>query len=255
MQFANAFFLNCLTPAPGSDLSLVVSGFMTNKLIKICKQYVPVGALNAVIAEPYIPFVPKYWNGVLVLAESQNLSKKNASYVAWLNGLSSHDRIKRLYLRDSVDIQPWDDGSLKLAVEALRFQASKTAVCNAVFWSQRGKNGENDNPDQDLQRHSAKLWSKLLPVLNPTLVISCGKIAKDVIAATGWAGKTFALRLPSPSAMSRISGMFNESDLLNRYPEVKSVVKKHPDLIQGGYRLNEIFFACHAVSLFKQGDF
>jgi len=105
-----------------------------------------------------------------VLAERQNLSKKNASYVAWLNDLSDRDRIKRLYLRGSVDIQPWDDGSLRLAIEALRFKASQTAVCNAVLWSQRGENDKNDNPDQDLQQHSSKLWSKLLPVLNPTLV-------------------------------------------------------------------------------------
>ncbi len=224
---------------------------MTNKLIKICKQYVPSGTLNAVIAQPYIPFVPEDWNGVLVLAESQNLSKKNTRYVAWLNDLSDRDRIRRLYLRGSVDIQPWDDGSLKLAVEALKFKASQTAVCNAVLWSQRGENDKNDNPDQDLQQHSYRVWSKLLPVLNPTLVICCGKIAKDVIAATGWAGKTFALRLPSPSALSRISGMFNEADLLHRYPEVKNVVNKHPEWLQGGYRLNKIFFACHAVSLFN----
>jgi hypothetical protein len=108
---------------------------MTNKLIRICKQYVPAGTLNAVIAESYIPFVPEDWNGVLVLAESQNLSKKNASYVAWLNDLSDRDRIRRLYLRESIDIQPWDDGSLKLAIEALKFKASQTAVCNAVLGS------------------------------------------------------------------------------------------------------------------------
>ncbi len=43
--------------------------------------------------------------------------------------------------------------------------------------------------------------------------------------------------------------MFNEADLLNRYPEVKSVAKKHPEWLEGGYRLTKIFFACHAVSL------
>jgi hypothetical protein len=69
---------------------------MANKRIRICKQYGPLGTIHAIIAEPYIPFVPEDWNGVLVLAESQNLSKKNASYVAWLNGLSARDRIRRL---------------------------------------------------------------------------------------------------------------------------------------------------------------
>ncbi len=46
--------------------------------------------------------------------------------------------------------------------------------------------------------------------------------------------------------------LFNEADLLNRYPEVKNVVNKHPEWLQGGYRLNKIFFACHAVSLYSR---
>ena len=45
--------------------------------------------VKAVVRETYIPFVSKKWNGVLVLAESQNLSKKNASYIKWLKGYSS----------------------------------------------------------------------------------------------------------------------------------------------------------------------
>jgi len=220
---------------------------LKSKLVKICQKHLA-SKTSAVVREPYIPFIPKKWNGVFVLAESQNLSKKNASYVAWLNGLSDRDIIKRLYLRNSVDIQPWDDRSLKLAVEALRFQTSETAVCNAVLWSQRGKNDENDNPDEDLQKASAALWKELLHVLNPALVICCGKIAEGVITGTGWEGKTLSWRLPSPVAMSRISGMFDEYDLLARYSEVARVIKKHPEWITG-YKKNKIFFACHAVSL------
>ncbi len=207
--------------------------------------------VKAVVREPYIPFVPQKWNGVLVLAESQNMSKKNGQYVKWLKGHSRDEKIKRLYLKENeVGIQPWDDNSLKLAVEAaFGVLASETAVSNAVLWSQRGDDDQNANPDKELQQASSLLWEELLPVLNPTLVICCGKIAKDVIADTEWPGKTLSLRLPSPSALSRISGMFDEDDLLKRYPEVARVIKKHPEWITG-YKKNKTFFTCHAVSLY-----
>ena len=223
---------------------------MISNLITICKKHMLLASVKAVVREPYIPFVPKKWNGVLVLAESQNMSKKNDHYVKWLKGYSRDEKIKRLYLKeDEVGIQPWDDNSLKLAVEAaFGCLAIDTAVSNAVLWSQRGDGGVNINPDKELQKASSLLWEVLLPVLNPSLVICCGKIAKDVIANTGWTGKTLSLRLPSPSALSRISGMFDEDDLLKRYPEVARVIKKHPEWIKG-YKKNKIFFACHAVSL------
>jgi len=222
---------------------------MTDKLIKICEKYILPASALAVVKEPYIPFLPKYWNGVLILAESQDLSKKNASYVEWLNGLSASDRIKRLNLRnDSVGIQPWDDGTLKLAVEAaLKIKASEVAVSNAVLWSQRVANDKNDNPDEKLQDLSSEIWKELLPILNPTLLVCCGKIAKGVIDSTGWTGKILNLRLPSQNAMSRVVGMFDEENMLSRYPEVNAVALKHPDWVGNTYRLNKISFACHAV--------
>lgn len=225
---------------------------MIDKLIKVCEKHVIPASALTVVSEPYIPFIPAKWNGVLVLAENQNLSKENASYEKWLNQLSSHDRMIRLNLRDTLGIQIWDDGTLKLAVEAaLKFKASEVAVSKAVLWSLVGANDKNNKPDEKLQNLSSELWKELLPIINPALLISCGKIAKGVIDATGWTGKRLALRLSYSSALSRASGMSDEEDMLSRYPEVKAAAIKHPDWVSKPHRLTKLLFACHLVSLAK----
>lgn len=64
-----------------------------------------------VFLEPYIPYIPKKWNGILVLAEAQNLAKSNKDYVDILNKMGMNRRIKRLYeaikTEKRVRIQPW----------------------------------------------------------------------------------------------------------------------------------------------------
>ncbi len=228
---------------------------MIDKLIKVCEKHILPDSALAVVRELYIPFLPKYWNGVLILAESQDLSKKNASYVEWLNGLSAGERIKRLYLRDALGIQPWDDGTLKLAVEAaLKIKASEVAVSNAVLWSQRVANDKNDNLDEKLQDLSSEIWKELLPILNPTLLVCCGKIAKGVIDSTGWTGKILNLRLPSQKAMSHVVGMFDEKNMFSQYPEVNAVALEHPDWVGNICRLNKLSFSCHAVSLTRSNQ-
>ena len=42
--------------------------------------------------------------------------------------------------------------------------------------------------------------------------------------------------------------MFQETDLLQRYPEVDAVIREHLGWVTK-QRRNKIFFACHAVSL------
>lgn len=222
-------------------------------LIRACKKHVMADSETVVVREPYIPYIPNNWNQVLVLAESQNLSSSNDGYVQYLNSLAATKRMNRLGLEaDTIGIQPWDDGSLKLAVEAaFDIVAKETAVSNAVLWSQRGSSKQNINPDNDLQSRSSELWSEMLKLLNPRLVICSGNIANSVITNTRWSGNIIKLRLPSKTAMSRVSGMFDENDLLRRYPEVDTVLNLHPEWASGGYRKNKIFFACHAVSLNK----
>ena len=209
-----------------------------------------------VIEEPYIPYIPADWNGVLVLAESQNLSSTNHGYVEALRRLAPTGRMKRLGHPELVDdgkvgVGPWDDGSLKLAVEAaFGARADRTGVSNAVLWSQRDPiTKANINPDTHLQRESSVIWVEMLQIIRPERVICSGNVAQRVVREGGWLDeKTAKLRLPSPSAMSRTSGMFREEDLLDRYREVARVIEAHPEWVESDRR-NKIFFACHAVSL------
>ena len=225
-------------------------------LLVCCRRYI-LASDNVVIREPYIPYVPDEWNGVLVLAESQNLSSSNSEYVEHLRSLTEEQRMMRLGIDNDgeVGVYPWDDGSLKLAVEvAFSKKAERTAVSNAVLWSQRGDSGQNVTPDGKLKDLSAKLWTEMLGILNPELVICSGNVAESIITTTTWSGDRRKLRLPSPTAMSRISGMFEEDDLLRRYPEVKTVINTHPEWLDKGYRKNKIFFACHAASLYANSS-
>lgn len=222
---------------------------MLEALLAVCRRY---NAPDSIIRESYISYVPRDWNHILVLAESQNLN--HDEYVQYLNSLTRMEKMRRLYLKqDEVGVRPWDDGHLKLAVEAAFGKvAAKTAVSNAVPWSQRKAAGKNANPDNDLQRLSSALWREMLGILQPKLVICSGKVAENVIKRTGLSDdKIKKLQLPSPTQLNRVSGMFDEDDLLIRYPEVKRVLDKHPEWGEKPYRKNKIFFACHAVSRHK----
>jgi hypothetical protein len=225
-------------------------------LADICRRHVLRPALGAVVPEPCIPYLPSRWNKTLVLAEAQNLGKRSAAYVARLKAMSPTDRIRRLGMNGRVGVEPWDDGSLKLAVQAaLRIDAAETAVSNAVLWSQVDRRGRNQNPSDTLVDRSFEVWAELLPVLKPERIVTAGKVADRVITAalndSGLHPERIVLRLPSPQAMSRISGMFREADLLQRYPEVDAVVREHPDWVIK-QRRNKVFFAYHAVSLFSR---
>ena len=226
----------------------------TKELLAVCRKHVLSDSEGAVINEPYIPYIPDTWNGIIVLAESQNLSSGSDRYVQALMSFSANGRMNRLIPGlNGIGVQPWDDGSLKLAIEAaFDVKASETAVSNAVLWSQRGNTNQNISPDVNLQTKSSKIWTEFLDILKPNLVICSGNMADSVINNTGWTGRKEKIRLPSKTAMSRTSGMFDKDDLLARYPEVKAVVDVHPEWLSGGYEENRIFFACHVVSLNKK---
>ncbi|MFH1742276.1 MAG: hypothetical protein ABIH23_25000 [bacterium] len=233
---------------------------MKKELIEICRKHVlPSGESAAMVAEPYIPYVPESWNRTLVLAEAQNHGISSADYLDWLKQQSSDRRIERLYLYPKgFGVQPWDDGSLRIALEAAFDQrATQTAVSNAVLWSLVTDTGKNQNPSKALCERSVGVWRDLFEVLRPELVVTAGKVAENVMAEVirlvPSPCRQVALRLPSPSAMNRISGMFDEADLLRRYPEVKRVVEAHPKWMSGPHRRNKIFFGCHAVSIAKRG--
>src|SRR5262245_34630412 len=116
--------------------------------ISICQRFVLADGAGVVVPEPYFPLVPESWNGLLVVAEAQNLASETA-YRSWLLAQAPEGRFRRLYRGNGVGIQPWDDGSLKLAIHAaLDMRPEETAVSNAVPWSQRQSGGQNENPGE-----------------------------------------------------------------------------------------------------------
>jgi len=220
-------------------------------LIQICQNFKLADRIPVIVKEPYIPYIPESSNKVLVVAESQNLSKKMQPYVDKLMKCSSNERILRLYNPNNIlHIHPWDDGSIKLALASLNIEVNNTCVSNAVLWSQVGENEQNINPQKTLQIHSKKIWIQMLEVLKPEVIVCCGKIAQETFNNI-YKCKMIHLRLPASTSLSRVSGMFSETDLLNRYPEVKRQVELNPKWVDGKYRLNKIFYACHAVSLYQ----
>lgn len=227
---------------------------MKTKLIQICSKHTLRGGLRAVVREPYIPLVPKAWNRLLVLAEAQNLSDSSSDYVANLARCPPTGRIDRLApALDDVGVEPWDDGSLKIAVHtALGESPDDTAVSNAVLWSVATRKGTNARPSDELRSKSVEVWLEMLDVLNPMHVLTAGVMARDIVTKCRvelqavW--RHSAVLLPSPSLLSRVAGIFDENDLFLRYPEVARTTKTHPAWF-GSYRKNKILFACHAVSI------
>lgn len=223
-----------------------------SRMLDVCRKHVRED-LGSVFPEPYIPYLPATWNGLLVLAEAQNLSASNRGYVDELRARrAAHPEalLTRLGGEEGVGVGPWDDGVLKLAVEAaLGVDAAQTAVSNAVPWSRLETPSRNIGPDKDVEAFAVEFWKELLPIIAPSEIVTAGKVAKLVIRRAlpkSQRGRQVWWRLPSPNMLSRVSGMFDRSDLLSRYPEVAEVLVRQPDW---GPRLNDVFYACHAVSL------
>jgi hypothetical protein len=228
----------------------------TDELSEICRRHIlpiayDVRPYYVVVPEPYVPFIPNNWNGVLVLAEAQNLSKGSPD-VGWLTSATSDEKIFRLGRDGRIAIQPWEDGSLKLAVEAaLGIRAAWTAVSNAVPWSLVDEKGNNKNPTPKLINRSKGFWSELLHALKPAHIVTAGAIARRVI--TGAIEKCddkplcTAWPLPSPRIFSPITQTIDEAELLRRFPEVAKVSGQNPEWIKTR-RMNKILFACLAVA-------
>ena len=232
-------------------------------LVDICQKYgIYQGTTVVVERVPYIPYIPENWNGVLVLAEAQNLYEddyKDCSDLQKICRLYPDKDCSKKYEADGklfpvLDIKPWEDGSIPLALKAaLGLDPFETAVCNACLWSLR-ENGKNVNPNDEMRAESRILWKKMLAALGSMVkqIICCGSVAASIFDFEEANAIRNCLRLPSPNALSRVSGMFREEDLFKRYPEVRNVFAEFKDTT---YRQNKIFYACHAVSILKRDDF
>jgi hypothetical protein len=69
---------------------------LKNDLLSICRK-AGRSLSGMVLAEPYIPFVPDEWNGILILSEAQNLGKLFGAHVGLLRDRSPEERLRRLY--------------------------------------------------------------------------------------------------------------------------------------------------------------
>ena len=213
-----------------------------NNLINVCDKFIIPKEIciskKIVIQEPYIPYFPENWNKILVISEAQNLSKTNYSYVNKLEELEPKKRFLRLYNQEkSLGIGPWDDGTLKLAVASIFSDKyfNNTAVSNAVVWSSVDEKGNNENPDDFIKEKSIEFYKEILSIIKPEILICVGKIARSVIIKQELKCKKIFLRSASKLYLSKVSGMFDKVDLLARFPEVKKVLNKYPNLLNNKY--------------------
>ena len=230
------------------------------ELIQICKNFILPKTYPVVIKEPYLPFVPYNWNGILVLAEAQNLSQyvnRYDNYIQELNSWSEEDKILRLGKRGpNLDIQPWDDFSIRIALLAMipNINIEEVAVSNAVPWSLTKELVANDNPSKEMISKAIAFWKEIFDKWNPKLkkIIALGRVAERVMAGAGKGDLVFKLLLPAPRNLNNMMTMFDSDDLLQRYPEVKSAMGKLSLDKNAPYLKRKILFACHAVSRGKK---
>jgi len=234
-------------------------------LLNVCKKHRYQNSENVIVPEPYLPYMPENWNGILVLAESQNISPGD-EYDKWLDELKTEPgklmtRLEQIPYKNKPDwigVGPWDDGTIKLALQAifeganLALKLEDVAVSNAVPWTKK-TNGRNVNPDkEEMQPKAAKFWKNIFDVWQPDIkaLVILGKVAKEVMASADVKEeKCLKLRLPSPKGINPVSGMFSCDDLKERFTEVQKALdtlKMNKEVKQ--YKM-KVFYACHAVSL------
>jgi len=236
----------------------------TESLLEVCRRYREDAPENVLFDEPYLPYIPENWNGILVLAESQVIRSKD-KYAEWLEKkLTPTQRMTRLGRKeptppyedqpDKIGVGPWDDGTIKLALQAIfeganpKLKLEEVAVSNAVPWT-RKSTGKNLRPDAQMKAKAAKFWGGIFDVWQPDIkaLVVLGNFAEEVMKQAKILEKyrVLKLRLPSPNVIDRVRGMFSCDDLEIRFPEVK----KAREYLGISKDKRKIFFACHAVSL------
>jgi len=228
---------------------------MTNDLLDVVRAFhrrTPLvdGDGPVVLKEPYAPYIPIGWNRRLIVAEAQNLAG-NTKYLGMLNTASEERRMLRLYWEpNDLGIGPWDDGTLKLAAAAAwpELRIDGFGVANAVLWSQADAS-RNLNPARTLQERSVELWKELVPVIKPEMIVTVGRIARDVIGQVlGHTNvRTVRWAAASPVYLNRVSWLFCSADILSRFPSVEKAARANPGWVQAN-REAKVFYACHAVS-------
>jgi len=234
-------------------------------MMEVCRRWTGKAPEGVVIAEPYVPYIPMNCNGIIVLAESQNLSPDTDRYVRKLRDESTQeDKILRLYKPISQrssgarpkmqGVQPWDDGSIPLALKAINPQIDihEVAVSNAVPWS-KSDGRKNINPDKDMKKEAALFWKDLLDAWKQDVCFYAifGRVAEAVMSRSVRLTEHnhVRFRLPSPNLQISAS-LFDREDLLKRFCEVRKALQSPEIAVYGKdvHSIRPVFFACHAVS-------
>lgn len=239
------------------------NGKQKETLLDVCRKHCYQNAPNCLVPEAYLPYMPENWNGILILAEAQT---PYPNYWEKLKDLDAIGRMTRLgrkelqFKETDIGIGPWDNGTIKLALQAI-FNGAKiglkledVAVSNAVPWTKK-TTGKNVTPDDEMQAKAAEFWKDIFDVWNPDLkvLVVLGNTAERVMRKAGilknkkFEKKWLKLRLPSPMGIKRVSGMFSCDDLKARFPEVQKALDTLK-INKEEYNM-KVFFACHAVSL------
>lgn len=198
-------------------------------LSELCMKYIfdeETKPVNNIINAPYIPFIPDNWdnNKILILFESQNLSKTNQAYVNHVKNLEINEQIQRLYpeygyhLKENLGITPWDKGYLDFPLKVCfpKFNFSDFAVCNAVLWSQ-AKEKTNISPTPKTKQESSKLWNEMLKFMNPDHIITVGNIASDIILRTDFKDKRLTTYFPYGRYPNFVNKHFDFSEFYIHY--------------------------------------
>ncbi len=226
------------------------------------------GELSRYDIYPYAPYIPRKWNRILVLGESQLINAKNRGdkdYREKLLDACDDDCIFRLGKKEItgqkpdefIGVVPWDNGFLKLAMLSCfpEFKANQFGISNMVPWE---LTKDNTRINTFLEYKSISFWKNILPVLKPKYIICSGEIAKEtILLMDNW--KSFdckVFNLLPVNSLTRVSKLFNITDLLSRFPEVKKAIECNPKLFPHKEIALEqiIVYATHAVSTIKSNS-
>jgi hypothetical protein len=239
-----------------------------NDLINICKNHKYPHPEEVMFVEPYLPYIPKDWNGILVLSESQNI-KEGDKYYKWLiDELNEETRMTRLGRKESrppnidcldIGIGPWDDGTIKIALQAIfeganpKLKLENVAVSNAVPWTKKRRGSKNENPDKCMKNKAKEFWEDIFGMWEPkiNMLIVLGNIAEEVMNNIEIKEKYVKnqLKLVSPSQryLNFVRGAFDCNEVEKSFPMIQKAFYTLEIDKNTKYYKNKVFYAHQAV--------
>ncbi len=246
---------------------------LQSALLKICKKHRITsndlakfkGDLARYDVYPYAPYIPNGWNGILVLGISQHINIKNKGNKVYRESLLDaldDDLIFRLGNQEItgqksekfIGVVPWDDGFLKIAMLSCfpEFKSNQYGVSNTIPWE---LSMDDRQRNIFLEYKAIAFWKEILPILKPKYIICLGDTAKNIFQFTNYFENTDCklFNLIAVSSLTQVINLFDENDILSRYPEVINAINSNPSLIHRSKMSKRyyIVFAAHAVSKIK----